>query len=195
MKTVQLSKALLDKDAGPIKGDMRGGLWCISRGPFKWNPNGGDILNYEKYDRLFQKELERDGYKAISTSEDLFAQANKDADTADFLVGATVSSDTMDICSAVGPVSKGTIILNIEFKIFDASKKIVVDTVKVVGSAKYEKFQPTTPDSLMYDAFTNGVYQLAASGKLNAYLGEPAVKLPAPPQSIYTNPPKPAADQ
>ncbi len=195
MKTVKLSKALMDKDAGPIKGTMRGGLWCISNGPFKWNPNFNGTLNYEKYDRLFEKELTRDGYKAVSPSEDLFAQA-KDADATDFLVGATVSADTMDICGAVGPQSKGTVILNIEFKIFDTAKKEVVDTIKVVGSAKYEKFQPTTEDSLIYDAFTDGVYQLAASGKLTTYLGEPSVKLPAPPQSIYTNPPpKPSTDQ
>ena len=138
-KTTQLSKLYFDTQSAQTKGKMRTGLWCISHGAWKWSNPGRVLVHNDQFDFRFTQEMAQAGYRAVSHVQDMFDNS-ADGDTgANYLIGATMVPDTDDLCFSVDGV-KGTVILNIEFKIYDTAAKAVVDTVPITGQARYEKF-------------------------------------------------------
>ena len=98
-KTVQLSKVVMDTQ-GHINGKIKGGTLCVF--PSKWNETGGEkkTQDYERYDRLFSERMKAFGFTSVTTSADMFASAS-DNNKADYLFGATIKPDTINLCSSV----------------------------------------------------------------------------------------------
>lgn len=62
MKSLQLSKAIVDTTGEPLKGKLRGGTLCAF--PSKWKLGEGSkkTQNYERYDNLFAEALRAKGF-------------------------------------------------------------------------------------------------------------------------------------
>ncbi len=176
--SVSLSKVFYDLQAAEPKGKYKTGNWCISHGAIKLNNHNRTEMDHKTLDFIFVKAVEAKGYKVASESQDMFADSNSDAKKANFLIGANVIPDTIDICDAIGPKIKGTFILAMEFQLYDVAAGQVVGKFPVTGTAFYPTFQQGQVSKLLLDAFANGVETLFASGQLDKYLGAP---VPPPP--------------
>lgn len=179
-RTIGLSKVFADWQTAEPKGKYKTGNWCISHGPIKVIDRSRTEIDHNKLDFLFGKSAEAHGYKALNQSQDMFADAATDAPKAQFMLGANAVPDTINVCDAIGPKIKGTVIYAMEFQLFDATTNKVVGKYPVMGQATYDTFQKGQLNKLMFDALANGFDTLFASGQLDAYLGKPNPPSPAP---------------
>src|SRR4051812_30894929 len=99
-KTVQLSKVILDTESRPVAGKLKGGTLCVF--PSKIEailPKQKKSEDYERYDQLFAGKMTALGFHVVTVSANLFAD-DGDKNKADFLIGAVVHPDTLNVCSS-----------------------------------------------------------------------------------------------
>jgi hypothetical protein len=181
-KSLQLSKVMLDTKSAPIKGKIKGGTLCVF--PSKWDPDVGQkkTEDYERYDMLFSDKLKSAGFSVVTVSSNMFA-TDEDKNRADYLVGATVRPDTINLCSSVKGF-KGNILLAVDWQLFDRAAQKVVATVTTTGYAVQEKFENDGLTAMWNRAFTDALGALIAQGTLQPHVGGPAavpVTVPAAP--------------
>lgn len=115
--------------------------------------------------------MEGHGFKVVARSSDLFeSQGNRAA--ADYLIGATIRPESVDICDSIGGV-KGSIAVSVEWKIYDPSKQQVVETATTQGEARQDKFLKGGLTGFFDQAFTGSLVALIDRGILPKYLGYP----------------------
>lgn len=176
MKSVQLSKVLLDTETTEAKGKIKGGTLCVFPSPVKLT-KVKKTEDYERYDVPFSDKLKGRGYRVVTTSQDLFASEDAEK-AADYLIGATVRPDTINICSSVNGF-KGEIILQVEWQIFDRAGQKVVETVTTPGRGEQIKFSPNGYVEIWNRAFADSLGALMAAGTLKKYTGEPDAAIAA----------------
>lgn len=169
MKTLQLSKVLLDTETITAKGKIKGGTWCVFPSPVKLE-KVKKTENYERYDVPFSDKLKFRGYKVVTTSQDLFAKDNAEK-AADFLIGATVRPDTINMCSSVNG-EKGEIILQVEWQIYDRAAQKVVETATTSGRGEQLKFSTSGYVEIWNLAFADSLDALIKAGTLAKYAGD-----------------------
>lgn len=169
MKTLQLSKVLLDTETITTKGKIKGGTLCVFPSAVKLE-KVKKTENYERYDVPFSDRLKFRGYKVVTTSQDLFAKDDAEK-AADYLVGATVRPDTMNMCSSVNG-QKGEIILQVEWQIYDRTAQKVVETVTTPGRGELLKFSASGYDEIWNLAFADSLDALIKAGTLAKYTGD-----------------------
>jgi hypothetical protein len=169
-KSVQLSKVLLDTTSTEVKGKLKGGTLCVF--PSKWDfSKEKKTQDYERYDQLFSQKMKAQGYAVVTTSADLFA-GQGDNDSADFLIGATVRPDTLNVCSSVKG-EKGDVTLAVEWQIYDRAAKKVVASISTTGQGTQEKFSRDGLKDMWNQAFVANLTSLLDQGAVQKYTGNP----------------------
>lgn len=178
-KNFQLSKVILDTTSKEIKGKLKGGTLCVF--PSKIDPLLADekkTQDYERYDGLFADEMKKRGFPVVTTSQNMFSS---DADNkGDFLIGATLRPDTMNLCSSVNGV-KGSMLIDVEWQIFDRQAQRIVETVTTQGTGELVKFDRNGYDVLWNKAFASSLHALVDQGIVAKYAGVAARPLETPP--------------
>ncbi|HEX8303090.1 hypothetical protein [Sphingomonas sp.] len=168
-KSVQLSKVVMNTEGG-IKGKIKGGTLCVF--PSKWKISGETkTQDYERYDRLFSEKLQKLGFAALTTSANMFATAD-DAGKGDYLIGATIRPETINLCDSVSG-QKGNATLNVEWQLYNRVEKKVVATVTTTGYGTVEKFAAKGLEGMLDAAFSASLDALVSQGVLQQYLGTP----------------------
>lgn len=168
-KSIQLSKVILDT-SNPIKGKIKGGTLCVF--PTKWDVAGEKkTQDYERYDVLFSDRMKQYGFNPVTTSADLFA-GEDDKNKADYLIGATMRPDTINLCSSVSGF-KGNMILGVEWQVYDRAERKVVATVTTSGEGAVEKFAQDGMTTMWNRAFNSALDKLVTGGTLQPYIGAP----------------------
>lgn len=172
VKSVQLSKVIVDTDGPEVKGKLKVGTICLfSGGKYNITPEKR-TANYERYDNLFTDALKAHGFNVVTTTDDLFA-GEGNSPKGDFLIGATVRPDTINMCSSVNG-EKGDVTLNVEWKIFDRNAQKVVETVTTTGHGEQPNFSRTGLTNMWNQAFVASLDALIAQGLIQKYVGKPA---------------------
>lgn len=176
VKTLQLSKVLLDTETIEATGKIKGGTLCVFPSKVKLD-KVKKTEDYERYEVVFADKAKGRGYKVIATSQDLFAQTDA-SKAADYLVGATVRPETINICSSVNGF-KGEIGLQVEWQIFDRAAQKVVETVTLPGKGSLLKFSNNGYEEMWNQAFGDSLIALMKAGTLKKYTGEPDAEVAA----------------
>jgi len=176
MKTLQLSKVLLDTETITAKGKIKGGTLCVFPSAVKLE-KVKKTEDYERYDVPFSDRLKFRGYKVVTTSQDLFAKDNAEK-AADYLVGATVRPDTINLCSSVNG-EKGEIMLQVEWQIYDRAAQKVVETITTPGRGEQLKFSTSGYVEIWNLAFADSLDAMIKGGTLAKYTGEPDAEVAA----------------
>jgi hypothetical protein len=168
-KSIQLSKVVMNTEAG-IKGKIKGGTLCVF--PSKWKIDGETrTQDYERYEKLFADKMKAVGYTTFTTSQDMFATA-EDANRGDFMIGATIRPDTINLCDSVAG-RKGNATLAIDWQLYDRAARKVVLAETTTGYGVVEKFANNGLERMLDAAFTASLDALLQKGVLRQYLGEP----------------------
>ena len=170
LKSVQLSKVILNTDS-EVKGKLKVGTICLFGGGPITLTKEQKTQDYEHYDNLFSGRLKDRYFNVVTTSSDLFGEET--AKKGDYLVGATLRLETINMCSSVNG-EKGDVTLRVEWKIFDRAAQTVVATVDTTGQGKQEKFAQDGFKGMMDRAFQANLDALIDQGALQKHLGEPA---------------------
>jgi hypothetical protein len=177
-KTLQLSKVILDTQSAPIKGKIKGGTLCVF--PSKWDVAGSKkSQDYERYDLLFSDKLKSAGYNVVTVSANMFASED-DKNRADFLVGATIRPDTINLCSSVSG-EKGNVLLAVDWQVYDRAAQKVVATLTTTGYGVQEKFSRDGLTAMWNQAFSNALGALSDQGVLQAQPGSAVSQNASPP--------------
>jgi hypothetical protein len=187
-KSYQLSKVLLDTTSREIQGKLKGGTLCVF--PSKIDPLLVDekkTQDHERYDGVFAEEMAKRGFTVVAESQNMFASASDNK--GDYLVGATLRPDTMNICSSVNGV-KGQILIDVEWQIFDRTSQKIVETVTTRGTGDVPKFDRNGYDVLWNRAFASSLNALIDQGTVGKYAG-----VEAKPREIPAAAAAPAATQ
>ena len=170
-KSVKLSKVILDTTSVEVKGKLKGGTLCVF--PSKWDfSKEKKTQDYERYDQLFSAKMKTMGYTVVTTSADLFSEQDG-KDNADFLIGATVRPDTLNVCSSVKG-EKGDVTLAVEWQIYDRAAQKVVASMSTTGQGTQEKFSREGLKDMWNQAFVANLTSLLDQGALQKYTGNPA---------------------
>ena len=169
-RSIQLSKVILDTETNEIKGKLKGGTLCVfpSKLPITREKKSE---NYERYDQVFSQKLKASGYSVLTTSADLFA-TDDDKNKADFLIGATIRPDTLNICLSVNGM-KGDVTMSIEWQIYDRTAKKVVLTTSTSGHGVQEKFARDGLKGMWDQAFLEALDTFTRLESFKAYFGSP----------------------
>jgi hypothetical protein len=176
IKSVQLSKILLDTETIQATGKIKGGTLCVFPSDVKLE-KVKKTEDYERYDVIFSDKVKGRGYKVVTTSQDLFAGQDLDK-SADFLIGATVRPEAINVCSSVNGV-KGTVTLQVEWQIYDRGAQKVVETTTFPGTGNQLKFSVNGYTDIWNSAFADSLTKLMQAGTLKKYTGEPDAAIAA----------------
>ncbi|NIJ31839.1 hypothetical protein [Sphingomonas oligoaromativorans] len=171
IKSAQLSKIVINPDIPKANQHVKSGSICLWAGsPINFGSQER-TLNYERFDRLFSTALNAHGFKAIAKSADMFEGEGNSAKP-DFLVGATLRPQTVNVCDSIGGL-KGAIAISVEWQIYDRSKQQVVETVTTEGTGQSLKFQASGLNLIIDQAFSAAAVALISQGVIQKYLGTP----------------------
>jgi hypothetical protein len=170
IKTVQLSKVLLDTETITATGKLKGGTLCVFPSDLKLD-KVKKTEEYERYDVIFSDKIKGRGYKVVTTSQDLFASQDA-AKAADYLIGATLRPETINVCSSVNGF-KGEITVQVEWQIYDRVGQKVVELVTHTGKGTQLKFSQNGYTEMWNAAFGDSLLALIQAGTLKQYTGEP----------------------
>ena len=171
VKTVQLSKVVIDPDIPAANQHIKGGTICLfAAAPIDFGA-GLRTLKNERFERLFSATMEKHGFRVITKSSNLFEGDNSDF-TADFLVGATFRPQSVDLCDSVKG-QKGTLSISVEWQVYDRSKHQVVETATTQGSGQIPTFEARGLETMVDQAFTVSLDALVDKNVLQQHLGLP----------------------
>jgi hypothetical protein len=170
IKSLQLSKVLLDTETITATGKIKGGTLCVFPSDLKLD-KVKKTEEYERYDVIFSEKVKGRGYKVVTTSQDLFASQDAEK-AADYLIGATLRPETINVCSSVNGY-KGEMTVQVEWQIYDRIGQKVVEVVKLTGKGTQLKFAQNGYTEMWNNAFGNSLLALMESGTLKKYTGEP----------------------
>jgi serine protease Do len=171
-RPVQLSKLVVKLSRGEPYGRIRVGLFCIEGEPLIWK-GGRTQLDVNDFDQIFEEELDKIGFDAISPSSDLFDTGEDHR--AEFLVAGTIKSMVVDVCfpnSGFGDFfsSRGSALMDVEWQIFNRLDRKVVDSFRTRTGFEQKRVQSGGIETVTFAAFAENVRALAASGKLQKFL-------------------------
>jgi hypothetical protein len=189
-KSARLTKVMISPDIPPEKQKIKVGTICLFGGePVNFGTER--TLNLERYEGLFSATLRKRGYEVINRTADPF-EGEGVSDTADFLVGATIRPQSVEMCDSVDG-QKGRTTITVEWKIFDRSRRTVVETITTEGSGFQLKFNERGLVQMLDDSFVAALNAVADQGTLTKYLGPPAVQATTPPAPVVVSSPTMAA--
>jgi len=166
VKSVQLSKVVLDTESNELVARVKGGTLCVFPSNVKV-PKEKKTQDYERFDNLFTQQLKTTGLKVVNTSSDMF-EGEDETQKGDYLVGVTMRPTTYNLCSSVAG-TKGKIAVDAEWKIYDRAAGKVVETVVTSGEGVQEKFAIDGEKQILNNAFKSNLDALLAKGLLQKF--------------------------
>ena len=150
-------------------GKIQRGLLCadVIGGDIKWRASGKVNWSNEELTDVFREELESNGWPVVGSTDDLFA--GWDVSGAEILIGAKIAKIEATVC--FGPVnifhpngtSKGAVRLDVEWQIYNPSRKALIGTFYSSGSHEEKSKSEDGHLFLMETAFANAANNLLAS--------------------------------
>ncbi len=174
-KSVQLSRVVFDTETNPIEARVKGGTLCVFPSNIEL-PKEKKTQDLERFDSLFSGEMQRRGFTVVSSAGDMFASESEKK--GDYLVGATVQPEVMNICSSVAGY-KGTIAVKVQWQIFDRATQTVVERAETSGEGTVAKFSVNGLDEMFNLAFTSALTALAEQHPFEKYVPVSATAQPA----------------
>ena len=172
-RTVQLSKVVLDTETSELTARVKGGTLCVFPSNVKV-PKEKKTQDYERFDNLFTGQLKTRGISVVSTSSDMFGDAD-DKNKGDYLVGVVLRPSAMNLCSSVSG-EKGDVAITAEWQIYDRSVGKIVETVTTSGQGVQAKFAADGQKQMFNEAFVANLSALLQKGVLQKYVQAPATQ-------------------
>jgi len=166
IKTLQLSKVVLDTETSEVVARVKGGTLCVFPSNVKL-PKEKKTQDYERYDNLFSAGLKSGGFTVVSTSGDMFAAAD-DNNKADYLVGVTLRPLEMNLCSSIKG-EKGKVSMAADWQLYDRAAGKIVETLTTTGEGALEKFASDGLDQMVNAAFAANLDALVKQGVVQKY--------------------------
>lgn len=181
-KTLQLSKVILDTASHPIEARVKGGTLCVFPSTIDL-PKEKKTQDHERFDALFTDAMKNRGFDVATASGDLFASER--TEKGDYLVGATMMPEAINICSSVNGY-KGAIQVTVEWQVYDRAAQRVVETVQTAGEGKIVKFSVNGYNEMWDLAFLDAMDALVEKGVIQGHLAAapPASGSAAVPEAI-----------
>jgi len=152
---------------------------CFGEPVTRTTTAGRTEVSISDYAPNFKTELEKAGYKAVTSGEDnLF---DHEAKSADYEAAAVITDEHIDGCfswgglwvkSYLGDV-QGDSSMKVDWQIYSPIKKQVVARVSTVGTAHLEQATAGGIERLLGDAFASNVAALAANAEFHAAVTAP----------------------
>jgi S1-C subfamily serine protease len=175
-RPVQLSRVAIRLQRGESIGHLKLGLLCIPHQTLKWR--GGRVqVDPDEFDDAFQRELGTLGYDVVGLAGDLFETGEEQR--AEYLLGGSIKAVEVDVCypnSGFGNVrsAKGAAMLEVDWQLYSRLDRSVVARMTTRAGATQNRASRDGIEGLIVAAFAENVRALAASGKLQPLVGEPA---------------------
>lgn len=171
-KTLQLSKVVLNPEIAKANQRVKVGTICLFAGSPLDFGSAEHTVNHERFERLFSATMTKRGVNVIAKSSNMF-EGEGNSPQPDILIGATFRPQSVDICDSVNG-QKGTIVIAVDWQIFDRAKQKVVATATTQGSGQVPKFQQRGFNDMIDQAFTLAAAALVERDELKPYLGNAA---------------------
>lgn len=152
---------------------MHTGLICDLNGVVRTATGSREPQDLPPYSAAFRTEMERAGYKVVSSEEDLFDQERGASDyqvaavIADARVSACVSDGKMFSAGNLGD-ARGDGSMKIDWQVYSPIKKQVVARISTSGTAHLGKTVPGGVARLITDTFASNARELASSAEFRA---------------------------
>jgi serine protease Do len=171
--TIKLTTVLMALPAGTPWLSLRMGMLCAKDDAVRNATGGRDPQDLPPYSTAFKTEMERAGYKIVSSDENLF---DREAGAADYQVAAVVTDAHIVACmSSGGMLSPGNLgdargdgFMKIDWQVYSPLKKQVVAHVSTSGAVKLDKTVPGGVARLITDSFAGNVRELASNAGFRA---------------------------
>ena len=182
--SVKLTTVLMALPAGTPWLSMKWGLICDEDHVVRNASGGREPQELPPYTAAFKTELERAGYKVVSSDENLFGQ---DAGSADYQVAAVVTEARINAClSRGGFLSPGNLgdargdgVMKIDWQVYSPIKKQVMVRISTTGAVKLDNTVPGGVAQLVTGSFASNARELASNAEFRAALNAPKAALAA----------------
>ncbi len=173
--SVNLVQVIADIPPGTSWLRLRGAI-CLTRVLNEVWTAGRAPQNLSTYAPAFQRELERAGYKVLTSGDNLFGQ---EAGAADLQVAAVITDEQIDGCVAninadrtIGDV-RGDSAMKIDWQIYSPIKERVVAHISTSASAHLDNSVPGGVTRLIIESFASNVRELATNADFRAAVSAP----------------------
>jgi hypothetical protein len=166
-KTLQLSKVVLDTESSELVARVKGGTLCVFPSNVKI-PKEKKTQDYERFDNLFTESIKAHGMTVVSTSSDMFADAD-DSGKGDYLIGVILRPTAMNLCSSVNG-EKGDVSITAEWQVYDRAAGKIVETVTTSAVGAQVKFAGDGQKQMINQAFTANLSAFLDKGVLQKYV-------------------------
>jgi len=176
--SIKLVKVLMGLPAGTPWLQLRTGLLCSHEELVRNASGGRDPQDLPPYTTAFRKELERAGYKVVTTDDNLF---DRDVGSADYQIAAVIADAHIVAC-----VSKGTLLspgnlgdargdgsMRIDWQVYSPIKQQVVARISTTGSVKLDDTISGGIGRLITDSFASNARELASNAEFRAAVSGP----------------------
>ncbi len=171
--TIKLTAVLMAPPAGTPWLTMHSGLFCDLDGVVRNATGGRDPQDLPPYTAAFRIEMERAGYKIVSSDENLF---NNESGASDYQVAAVVTDAHISACLSQGNLldpgklgdARGDGSMKIDWQVYSPIRKQVLARISTSASVHLDKTVPGGTALLITGAFANNARQLASNAEFRA---------------------------
>jgi hypothetical protein len=171
-RSLQLSRVDFNPDSSATTQRVKVGTICLFSGPALNFGTSTRTLNSDRYERLFSETMAARHFNIVSRSASLF-EGEGNASRAEFLIGGTVRVRSVDICDSYSGI-KGSIVLSVEWQIYDRSRQQIVETVTTEGTGRVPTFSQNGLEEIFSQAFSSSLNALIDRNVIQQHVGNPA---------------------
>jgi S1-C subfamily serine protease len=176
--SIKLTRVLMALPAGTPWLSLRLGILCAQDDAVRNATGGRDPQELPPYTAAFKTEMERAGYKIVSSDENLF---DRDAGAADYQVAAVITDAHVVACVSNGGLlhqgnlgdARGDGSMKIDWQVYSPLKKQVVARVSTSGAVRLDTTVPRGVARLIIDSFAGNVRELASNAEFRAAVSAP----------------------
>jgi S1-C subfamily serine protease len=173
--SVKLTTVLMALPAGMPWLSMRMNLLCGREDVVRSASGGHEPQDLPPYAAAFKTELERAGYKVVSSGENLF---DREVVAADFQVAAVITDARIVACVSEGKLlsagnlgdARGDGSMKIDWQVYSPIKKQVMARVSTSGTIKLDRTVPGGVARLITGSFASNTRELVSNAEFRAAL-------------------------
>lgn len=162
VKTIAITAVVPKLARGEDVGVVQTGVLCRDGKTLRWSKNNQLELQNEEFINLFQHQLTGHGWPVTGSTEDLIE--GYDISSADILVAAKIIQLEAKLCypySRFGNyASKGSMLITVEWQVYDRRKQATVARLSTNGSAVIDKAFDAASHELTARSFSAAVQNL-----------------------------------
>jgi len=161
-KRTVLAKVVSDLRQGESWGQFRIGMLCLPFGAAPW-PAESPVFQGDDLNKVFAREMKTAGFG--DGSDELFI--NPDEGDPDYAIGARIKAADGRVCGWSKPngppLWKGTMVLTIQWQIYERAQRRVVATVETTAGYEVTEFSTTGARRMIIESFGQNARALAAA--------------------------------